>query len=324
MPISISRVNTLGERPALFVLLPERSRFASASLPKMLASALGRSQRWLEPLGEIAQLQRHFSVKPLPWSVAALTRQYDAGDAENALWLRADPVNMQPDQYSARLMAYGQSLSINDEDTAALLPDLQALFAQEGWILEAPTPSRWYLRLPEALPLPEFASPEQVLGADLFAHLPSGEHGRRWCALLNECQVLLHQHRHNLWRLAQGKPAINSLWFWGAGCLPETVSSRYQQVRSPDPLLQALARQAGITPDQDTSGRHACLRTLVDLRHINGFQILIDQALTPLLVALKGGELAAVHLDFADGAQFYLQPNQRWKFWAKPVLQLTC
>jgi len=323
MPISISRMNILGEHPALFVLLAERSRFAPASLPKMLASALGRSQHWLEPSGEIAQLQRHFLVKPLPWSEAALTRQYDAGDAENALWLRADPVNMQPDQYSARLMAYGQSLSINDEDTVALLPDLQALFAQKGWILEAPTPSRWYLRLPEDLPLPEFACPEQVLGADLFAHLPAGEHGRRWRTLLNDSQVLLHQHRHNLQRSAQGKLAINSLWFWGAGRLPETVSSRYQQVRSPDPLLQALAQQAGITPNQDTSARNACLHTLVDLRHINSFQILIDQALTPLLVALKYGELAAVHLDFADGAQFCLRRGQRWKFWAKPVLQLT-
>jgi len=309
--------------PALVVLLPARNRFSPLSLPAKIASALGRSQRWLEHAGERAQLQRHFAIEPLPWSVAALTRHYDVGDAGNALWLRADPVNVQPDQYSARMMAYGPSLSAEDEDVKALLPELQALFSEHGWLLDAPVPSRWYLRLPDAVPLPELSDLAHVLGADLFAHLPQGEHGRIWRALLSDSQVLLHQHRHNSQRLAQGKPAINSLWFWGAGRLPETVSSPYQHIRSPDTLLRALAQHAAITPYQNTSSSISSMYTLVDLRHISHLQTLIDQALMPLLNALNQGEMTTLHLDFADGAQYRLYRGQRWKFWAKPVLQLT-
>jgi len=314
---------SLPNSPALVVLLPDRRRFTSTPLPKKIASALGRSQQWLDKTGEIAQLQRHFAIDPLPWSAAALTRQRDAGDAGHSLWLRADPVNVQPDQYSARMMAYGQALSVDKEDVTALLPELHALLAEEGGLLDAPVPSRWYLRLPDELVLPKFTDPTHALGADLFAHLPAGKHGRRWRALLSDSQVLLHQHRHNSRRLAQGKPAINSLWFWGAGRLPQTVSSPYRQVRSPDTLLQALAQQAAIPFNQDDSTPLFTASALIDLRHLSHLQTLIDQALTPLLDALYRDEITVLHLDFADGAQYRICRRQRWKFWAKPVLQLT-
>jgi len=314
---------SLPNGPALVLLLPDTSRFTSTPLPANIASALGRSQHWLEEGGDIAQLQRHFVIKPLPWSVAALTRQWDRGDAGNSLWLRADPVTVQPDQYSARMMAYGQSLSVDDEDVAALLPELKAFFAEEGYLLDAPVPSRWYLRLPDDLALPELTDPAQALGADLFAHLPTGKHGRRWRALLSESQVLLHQHPHNAVRLAQGKAAINSLWFWGAGRLPQAVSCPYQQLRSPDTLLHALAQQAGIRPNQAVSSAISATHTLVDLRHLSDLQTLFNQALRPSLHALERGEITVLHLDFAHGAQYRLYRRQRWKFWAKPVLQLT-
>jgi hypothetical protein len=43
-----------------------------------------------------------------------------------------------------------------------------------------------------------------VLGDDLFSHLPEGEGGRRWRALMTEAQVLLHNHSWNQQRAAQG------------------------------------------------------------------------------------------------------------------------
>jgi hypothetical protein len=67
-----------------------------------------------------------------------------------------------------------------------LLPALRPLFGDAGFSLDAPHPSRWYLRVPRDSRLPEFATPEEVLGEDLFAHLPQGDLGRRWRALLTE------------------------------------------------------------------------------------------------------------------------------------------
>jgi hypothetical protein len=47
-------------------------------------------------------------------------------------------------------------------------------------------------------------------------------------------------------------------------------------------------------------------------------QQLGNDAIRPLLAALKRGELQRLVLDFEDGLQFQLDRGQRWQFWKKP------
>ena len=300
------------------LLLPARSRFPAGELPAQVAAALGRAERSLGTAGESAQLRRHFSVQPADWSAAALTRQTDAGDAAGGFWLRADPANIVPDMQGARLMAAAETLRLEQADVDALLPALQPLFAGFGYQLDAPTPSRWDLRLPADTPLPEFAEPDAVLGDDLFSHLPSGENGRRWRALLTEAQVVLHQHPWNEQRVAQGQRAVNSLWFWGAGNLPQTVHTAHAQVRSRDALVQGLAAMAGVR-----LGGEQSVDALVDLRQLRSLQQLARDAIAPLLDALKRGELSELQLDFEDGTGYRITRGQRWYFWKKPIATLA-
>ena len=295
------------------LLLPARSRFAAAALPDDVARALGRAVVAQGEPGERAQLQRHFSLSPAHWAVAALTRQHDAGDAAGACWLRADPAYVVPDMHGARMMGHGDTLRPGDDDAAALAPALQAVFAGHGIGFDAPHPSRWYLRLPADAELPVFAVPDDVLGDDLYEHLPQGDAGRRWRALLTETQVVLHTHPWNQQRAARGLQPINSLWFWGPGALPQAVSTAHAQVRSRDALLQALALAAGVQVD----GADA-VDALVDLRQLRSLQQLGNDAIRPLLQALRRGELQRLVLDFEDGLRFVLEPGQRWQFWKKP------
>ncbi|MBJ7516680.1 MAG: phosphoglycerate mutase, partial [Stenotrophomonas sp.] len=143
--------------------------------------------------------------------------------------------------------------------------------------------------------------------------LPSGVEGRRWRALLTETQVVLHSHPWNEQRIAQGLGPINSLWFWGAGRLPRSVATPHAQVRSRDALLRALATAAGVQVDGEQS-----VDALVDLRPLRSLDQLANQAVTPLLLALRRGELKRLVLDFEDGVQFSFQRSQRWQFWKKP------
>jgi hypothetical protein len=296
------------------LLLPARSRFPAAPLPDDVAKALGRAERSSVDGGERAQLQRHFQLQPAQWPVAALTRQLDVGDAGDAIWLRADPANVVPDMQGARMMGHGDTLRPDAEDVAQLLPALQPLFAGFGFILDAPVPSRWYLRLPAGTTLPDFHSPDDVLGDDLFAHLPDGDAGRRWRALLTEAQVVLHTHDWNQQRVADGKRAINSLWFWGGGALPQSVHTAHAQVRSREALLQALAKAAGLQADNEQQ-----VDALVDLRQLRSLDQLGNDAIRPLLSALQRGELRRLVLDFEDGVRFEIDKGQRWRFWKKPV-----
>ena len=107
--------------------------------------------------------------------------------------------------------------------------------------LTAPCPQRWYLYLPEA-PLISTVSPGEIAGQTIDPNLPHGRDAAVWHALMNEVQMLFHQHPVNAQREASGEPTINSLWFWGEGRLPETVHRPHMQVATDHPLAMGLAR----------------------------------------------------------------------------------
>lgn len=301
------------------LLLPARGRLAGPALPPDVAAALGRADHSTQEAGEQAQLRRHFQLVPDHWPVAALTRQLDAGDSEGAAWVRADPARVSPDMTGARLLAHGEALAVDEDDLAQLLPALKPLFGDAGVLLDAPHPSRWYLRLPRDVQLPAFAAIDDVLGDDLFAHLPEGDAGRRWRALLTEVQVVLHNHPWNARRMAAGLAPINSLWFWGAGVKPHAVTTPFKQIKSPEVLLRSLALAADVSRDA-VDGQE--VEALIDLRHLRQLELLTRDALQPLLAALKRKELDSLHLDFSDGAQFVLRRDQRWRFWRRPMPRL--
>ncbi|QNP40745.1 phosphoglycerate mutase [Lysobacter solisilvae (ex Woo and Kim 2020)] len=299
------------------LLLPPRERFGGQRLTADVAKALGRADR--ETVGG-EQRARVFDILPRGWPVAAVTRQRDAGDAPLGAWLRADPAYVRPDINGARLLAWGEALALSREETSELLRPLRPLFGDTGFPIDAPTPSRWYLRLPREARLPTFTGPDEALGADLFEHLPDGPEGRRWRSLLSEAQVVLHNHPVNAQRAAAGKPPVNSLWFWGAGVLPDHVTTRCTAILSDDDAFQAFAAMANADslPLPSQWGMGAGDR-LFDLRHVRDLAPLQSQWLEPLLRDLRSGVLESAALDFADGVRFTLRASQRWRFWRRPL-----
>ena len=304
----------------LQLLLPPAARLPQP-LPAALAAALGRAD--IDPQDTVAQaLRRAFPQPPSPWPAAALTRLADAGgsDIGQHAWLRADPALIQADMVGARLMAAGAMLPLTDEDASAFLPALRPLFGDAGFALDASHPQRWYLRMPPGTPLPGFPLPEEALGADVFDHQPFGDAAlvRRWRVLANEVQVVLHNHPRNAARRAAGLPAVNALWFHGAGRLPTFASSTFPTVLSDDPLLQGLARIANVdaSPPRDAFVRIPT-PALLDLRAVAPARLVQDWLLPAL--AQGGGQ----RWTFADGPAFVLHPRQRWRFWRKPVAGLA-
>lgn len=303
------------------LLLPPRVRLAGQPLPESVARALGRADR--TPAGEAGvrqQLLRHFTLLPRGWPMAALTRQQDAGDAMLAAWLRADPAYVRPDINGARLLAYGDALQLTQADADALLPPLRPLFGDAGFPIDAPTPSRWYLRLPREAKLSTFVEPADALGADLFEHLPDGPEGRRWRALLSEAQVVLHNHPLNAARVAAGKPPVNSLWFWGGGILPDHVTAAHALIQSDDATVLALTAAAR-TPAAALPARYApaAMDSLIDLRAQRDVLVLANDWLVPAMDAVRRGDLGSLRLDSEDGSGFVVERRQRWRFWRKPL-----
>ena len=306
------------------LLLPARRRLGAQPLPHWLARALGRADAAPDGgEGERAQLLRHFDLLPRGWPAAALTRSRDASDAASAQWLRADPAWIRPDINGARMFACGEGMQLTQEDVDALLPALRTLFGDAGFPIDAPDPSRWYLRLPEGARLPSFPDPEQTLGADMveiFAEAGDAADAgmRRWRVLLNEAQVVLHNHPWNERRASAGKPPVNSLWFWGGGRLPDRVATAHAQVGSADALVLSLATNAGVPARALPSRFESGMDGLWDLRDMRDLATLDADWLQPAHAALMRRDIDRLDLDFADGSAYLLSRSQRWRFWRKP------
>jgi hypothetical protein len=296
--------------PALHLWLPALAQFqATHPLRPWLARADRRTDGGS---GYLAGLGDYFTGADSPLPAAALTRQYFVGDAAAASWLSADPAWVQPDLNGVRLLACGR-MQLSMTEALALAEPLRAVFDEAGMQLEIATPDRWHLRLPPDTPLPAFAAPEQAMGEDLSQHLPAGEGGRRWRVLLNEIQVLLHQHPLNAERRGRGLQPVNSLWLWGGGQLPGPLHSDLRGVISDEPLLNALARHAGVAvlTRSAESVAAAGLNWLVDLQDLPADEI--ESPWWPTLHALLRRQPVALH--FASGERWLHRPWHRWRLW---------
>ena len=308
---------------SLILLLPAWSVFGRQALSSELAAAFGRAD--VVPAGEAgieAQLSRIFSIVPARWSAAALTRQAEVGDAVGAAWLRADPAHVRPDINGARLLGIGERLDLDDADVDALLPALKPVFGDAGFELDAPSPAHWYLRLPREARLPAFSAPDDAIGADLFEHQPEGPEGRRWRALINEAQIVLHNHPWNARRAERGLVPVNSLWLWGGGVLPTTVRGDVARCASDDDLACSLTRlaggDAGRLPASFADVVPGDGNMLFDLRRTRDLAALQRDWLLPVLRAVGEGRYTSATIDTADGGRIMLRNGQRWRFWRKP------
>ncbi len=301
------------------LLLAERERFAGQALPEPIEGWLSR--------GDTVRVEDHplarvFDVLPRGWPVAAVTRQRDAGDAAGSGWLRADPAYVRPDINGARLLAIGESLALDASQAAELIAPLRPLFGDAGFIIDAPHPARWYVKLLPGARLPEFASPADALGADLFDCLPgaaqASPEARRWRALLSEAQIVLHNHPLNGTRAERGLAPVNSVWFWGAGLLPDRIQSDANGVFSDDDTLQAFAEAGGVpvAPLPDAWAMTAGA-SVYDLRRLRSHVALAADWLVPIREAMQNGHLAEVAIEFEGGPRYVLRPGQRWRLWRR-------
>lgn len=304
----------------LTLLLPERRRLPAEDCPT-LERWLARGDRLLDARpGRDAALRGVFEFIGTAVPAAALTRSLDAADAAGALWLRADPAWVMADAVTLRLMACG-NVGLSDDECRALARDLKPLFGDAGFPLEAATPARWYLRCPTGTQLPVFSGPAEALGDDIARHLPDGDAGRRWRHLLNEAQVILHNHPVNGARARRGAAPVNSVWFWGAGRLPDWVRSTYSHVISADDVAIALARLAKVgtfAPEpRHLADLPAESTVAADLSQLREPAVLEGQWLAPVATMLARRRLGSLQLHFESGERFRYRNVHRWRFWRR-------
>jgi hypothetical protein len=168
-------------------------------------------------------------------------------------------------------------------------------------------PSAALVSAPEAPRASPRIRPRPSPGRTLEPFLPQGDEARDWRRLINEAQVLLHNHPLNMAREAAGRPTANSLWPWGAGSLPGRATAPAARIEASHPLAIGLARLSGVpalpTPERfeiAVPGRLTFLQDLElaaqgldDAAWRTGLTELETRWFAPLLAALKAGNSRA-------------------------------
>ena len=280
-------------------------------------------------LGELFDLEKPASGD-LP--IAPLSRLIDGLERPEGIWMRADPVHLAAGVNGMRLNA-ASALALTQHDAIILAAALEDFFREQNWKLEVPLPDRWYVRLPK-LPAITTTELDRVIGRDIQPWLPEGPDRHFWHRLSNEIQMLLYASEMNRERELRGELAVNSLWFWGAGQLPDILPRKWSTVYSDDPAAQGLAMLSGArfaelpeTLQVNVSGLAATGNMLVATANrlsesikedfsawLESMEELEQHWFAPILTALRAGQLTEVQV-FADGHQFTIHRNSLLKFW---------
>ena len=236
--------------PDLFGFQSTLSKLSSAEISQLPKIELPVLEKWLSRgLYEKKSNQEdsvfselgldEYQDKDKPFAALSLLAEKIA-DVEldsTSYWLRADPVNLQPDGDTA-LMAGHEELALTQNEADKLVAQINTHFSDEPWQLYTFAPHRWYLRLEQPADLKTTPLPN-VLGEDIKLFNPIGEDADYWFKIINELQMLIHGSNVNFERESRNMWTANSVWLWGGGCLPEIKLNSYYDKMITDNLIYA-------------------------------------------------------------------------------------
>ncbi len=324
-----------------------------AQVLQLLRGALARADHRPGAASVLPALMDAYGLRPdgaaLP--LGAFSRIGEA-DAEAVLrgpalqWWRADPVHLAAGRDELRL--HGTThLQLSAQESAALGQAVAQHLQDDGITVHIAGAARWYLGF--AQPLDCLASaPGPLDGRNIWPGLPVGPDALRLRALVNEIQMLLHEHPVNQAREARGERVVNSVWAWGGGVLPAPAQGGgLGALISENPVLRGIWRHTdaaaavlsadsvgqlmqhlGQAPAGSSDARASVLwldadRLGTGADPAQALQAFEERWFAPLYAALSEGALARLRLVFA-GHVFTLNARQRWRLWRRasrlPVL----
>ncbi len=262
-------------------------------------------------------------------AIAPVTLMADGLLADEAYWMRADPVHMRLD--NARMILQ-TNVTLNIEEAQHLCESLNQYFSGSGMRFVAPHPQRWYVRLEED-PQLTTRSIYQVEGRDSRLYIPKGNAALKWHGVMNEIQMLLYGHPIGQACEARGGLPVNSIWLWGGGrAVP--LTQPFTQIVSDSELAKAFAHVSKITHSlllEDTvmgentlyiwEGASVALRRGDLYAWRQSVQRCEHVILAPLLKALSAGLLNKITIDILqedNSSRMELNRAMLWKFWKRP------
>jgi len=273
----------------------------------------------LESSGLGAQVTERLPAGPC---VRALARD----ELPRGTWAVAQPVHLATAIDHLRL-APPHLLAMVPDEARELLATVNGHLAGTGLTFALGAPDAWSLHCADALDCITF-EPEQVVGQNIRDFMPDGRDGPAVRRLMNEIQMLLHEHPVNERRARQGSPAINSLWLWGFGAVSPFAQADLPDLTTDDAWLAGMWRlhgQQAEPVDLDAVRADAVsARSLVALTQPparspeESLERIDSTVLESLRAAIAHGRVRSLEVFTGSGVQ-RLDERSRWRFWRRPA-----
>jgi hypothetical protein len=246
------------------------------------------------------------------------------GQAVQGTWARAEPVHLLTALDHLQLAA-PVPLPLAADERALLRATLDEHLAGSGFQLHDGGHGGWIVECPAGCDFTAL-EPAQAVGRNLRDCLPGGRDAVRVRALVNELQMVLHEHPVNERREARGLPAVNSLWLWGAGGTAEPLGSAAGWLVTDDAWLAGLWRlhrgQAGSVDDLprllDESSADLRIALADGTVTADDLARWDEAVLAPVRASLEAGRLGRMTLQVDKAALVHVAAAARWAFWRRP------
>ena len=291
------------------------SLLADLQLPALTTLLARGSRRITDDAGNPeASLCQHFGIpRQTDWPIAPLSLLADGGDPGNRYWLRADPVHLRATREQLMLVDSG-AFNLDRHEAEQFAQAFNSHFQGDGYLLYPLHPKRWYMQVPHPAQVTT-SHINAVAGKHIDAYLPQGNQALEWHRFYNEIQMLFFSLPVNEQREARGELAINSVWCWGGGTMPEQAITPAAKIWANDSTARALAMAAGSAHADLPDNANAVgdpglvyLDTLSGAAQYADYQgwreallLLEENWFQPLLAQLKSGACTALQMTTFSG-----------------------
>ncbi|MBX3615666.1 phosphoglycerate mutase [Nitrosomonas sp.] len=318
-------------QPEIYQALPAPYLSKLLSKSRFVVESAEDMESWLCKQFNIAEQQHNWPIAPLMLHIDAP----DMSKSNKDFWLRADPVHLRIEQNHI-MLADSQAFQISQQEAEEIVDSINRNLGDQEFSLIPFHPDRWYIRMPK-IPDVHTYTLDQVTCKNINRYLPSGRDSTRWHKLFNEIQMLLHDHPINQARASRGELTINSVWFWGGGQAPQSISSSFTHIHSDHDLPRALAlatqtNSSGLPGNPSEwmqiphSGTHLIVLDALQskAKYRNGYDwretlmTLEQQWFSSIYRALKEkriNQLIITALNETGSRNFIIEPVDLWKFW---------
>ncbi len=259
------------------------------------------------------------------YPIAAIAAEADGLDVSNAYWLRADAVHLvlQRDCFS---LGEPVPLIVELAHAQQMIASLNQHFAQDGLTFLIGNSGACYAR--SVLPLQiKTTLPSVAAGKNVHQFMPLGAASAKWLSVLNEIQMLLHEHPANQAREAKGELAVNSLWLSGGGQMLQSATLKYDAdlIIANSAFYQGLAKHSGIQYQRVPRDLNSLLS--VNNLHVRLELTDIKDSFELIAAALKNKTIKQLILNlgfYEKSLIVEMTPLDTYKFWRsiKPISNL--